>query len=585
MAGRPLPRLLFEQFVQDDHDWEVVAAGRFGFGAAITDEVSAELCLARMDWRQQDPRHEPVVKIVRADSSWLTALVPGTVIRNGALSGQQKTSSEAQFIQRVINADAANGIGQQRGSLVFIEGTAKRAAKPAHPIAALGSVPLFAVRFEDNRLAYVPVFELLRAFFRLDGPWLRQMLDGPAASTMQNVRQIVDLSLGSHTVTDGILTCRCQLEPKGYGHQLAAALGDPHRFRAFTGVSRHLIQSGYRETATFINTMFPYAGAMRWYFDAENVRLIRANQKVGHPLLITRIYKIEGNLGVRAIRTIVPSRGAGSPDLPTRTTVREEEEATPMSGIVRLRPQTAPNRALSPRDIAVGEYPSSDIPLEVVVDDELPLAVNRKRVGENVPLFEAGATASAQGRRAAVVHVRARNREQRVGRGERMRSLIAALELAAETCGAQFQIEVPLAIYEAGDDLWAISNEQAQRLPSWARPLGEARRILVASIKDRSGVLYTLDAEHLARGDERATLFVWSPKGSLVPQQLAELIYLWLTANGGRLNPDTEPVDMGSLINWDLLSAGALRHRPEGTSVETVAEAILRLRERLSGNK
>lgn len=585
----PLPQFKFDSLPQDDREWEVIAVGRVGRPSALSQQTSAELLLSEAGWRGIDPLAKPDTRLAIVDVSWLSVLRPGSIMCNGEIVSNAKgrTSAPRRWAGVTLTRDPLKT--GSVGLTGFVPVT-KKGSRPSHPIAEFEGLRYFPVRLNDTALAYVPVLELLIAVFRLGGPWLRHMIEGLGLPDRPEAGRLIDLSPGSFSVEDGSLICRgfsslhCRSDP------IPVVLGDATRHRSYVEVFRNLSRADFLNEPQFVDTMFPHNGGITCDVDYEHVTLKTRSPGAGSadrsPLLITRIRAARFDLGVDKIRIYVPSHSEQNREVPSRVTAQIVSDGELLTGQPVLKSKVAPSRSLEPRAFAIEDEQLESVPIEIVVDTNRSASKHyRRKIADKVEV-EGSSTGTPHGEKARVDPASLQPMNKFSGITPRMQQLIDAMKIAAADDGAAFTLEAPPALYDGGDSLWQVAAHELQKLPSWIRPGGMARRIAVMSLRSHNGVLYAFDAETTSAGGERRALLVWSQQFPLQPVVINDIIIHMARANGVVREDDitSDPQSVGTAVAGRTdLRIGSMQHGRTGASADRVAKAILRKRDELRG--
>ncbi len=178
---------------------------------------------------------------------------------------------------------------------------------PSHPFACEPELEYFSVVDASDDILRVPVFEMMRALFASHSHHIRHIVEGRMDPDRSNAERLIDMQPGSFRLEDGVLHVKALADLTGHEAFVAAVLGDQQRSKSVLELGALFRLNDFRNKKAFAKTVFPLIQNSNWEVDVEPVR-VRRMQPTGvkngdeyTTMLITRIWRIEVDLGVREI--------------------------------------------------------------------------------------------------------------------------------------------------------------------------------------------------------------------------------------------------------------------------------------------
>ncbi len=447
---------------------------------------------------------------------------------------------------------------------------------PSHPFVCEPDLQYFSVIDASDNILRVPVFEMMRSLFTSHSHHIRYIVEGRMDPDRSNVERLFDMRPESFRLKDGVLHVRALADLTGHETFVAAVLGDQQRRRSVLDLGALFRLNDFRNKKAFAQTVFPLLQNSNWEVDVEPVCVRRmrstGNEKADDytTLLITRIWRIEVDLGVREIVYDWPKSPGPVQGQPLRKTASVQEVPV-LADELLIASLLSPNRRLKPCDLAAA---AASLVQQPIVLTHTPAAGEAKAAHQQITvdgerLIEQGSTADARGSKSDCAPVafvngpQAMDSETDSGTGSWLH--FAALECAL-AASARTTARTYSAVNAPDGGLW--------RLPlsinggAWPRLNGRGRPAFIGKLANQKNQIYVFDAVRQGPADSRCLLVLLCPHGAL-PASLLELILSSWAAVGGRW----DHVSTSPLVDYAYRK---LKHPSDETDTAAYSERIVR---------
>jgi hypothetical protein len=447
---------------------------------------------------------------------------------------------------------------------------------PSHPFVCEPELEYFSVIDASRTILRVPVFETMRALFASHSHHIRHIVEGRMERDRSNAERLIDMQPGSFRLKDGVLHVKALADLTGHESFVAAVLGDEQRSKSVLELATLFRLNDFRNKKAFAKTVFPLIQNSNWEVDVEPVRVQRMrttgaqNGDEYETMLITRIWRIEVDFGVREIVYDWPKSPAPGDGQPVRETASVQELPVLADELLIANLQS-PNRRLKPCDLAAG---STSLAEQKIVLTRISVAAEAKALhrqghvaGDR--LIEQGSTADARGSKSNCApvafvngpHKMSSEPDSGLSNPSHFAELESALVAVAEATSRTYSAVSPL-----NGGVWHLPLTVGGG--AWPRLNGRGRPAFIGMLANEKNRIYVFDAMRQGRDDGRCLLVLVSPHGPLSTSVLELILSSWAAAGGRWGHVKTRP-----LLDYPYRK---LKHPSDEADTSAYSERIVR---------